>query len=186
MSEFVQGMLIALVPALVVSVVTAYITVRLSIKQFCSQKWWEKKAEAYSQILEHLSYLQFYLGQRFNEAVGLEMLEDKDRKSLSEGYSKAKEAVTKAAAIGAYIVTEDTAIVLESLLHELGKKDSKGDWVGDIDRWYGLVKDCIVKLREYAKADLKVGLRKNHGFGGSSLRRRFLELICKDSMSKKV
>ena len=55
MSEITQGILIALIPALVVSIITAYVTVRLSIRQFYSQRWWDKKAEAYSQILEHLS-----------------------------------------------------------------------------------------------------------------------------------
>ena len=154
MSEFTQGIFTALIPALIVSIITAYVTVKLSIKQFYSQRWWEKKAEAYSHIIEHLSYLQYYFGEWFNEGVGIKKLGEKDTERLSEGYRKARESITKAAAIGAYIISDDTATALVKLLRELEKEDPRGNWVGDIDRCYGSVKECITKIREYAKVDL--------------------------------
>jgi len=58
MSEFIQDISKYLIPALFVSIITAVVTVKLSIKQFYSQRWWEKKAEAYSHIIENLSYLR--------------------------------------------------------------------------------------------------------------------------------
>lgn len=154
MSEFTQGILTALVPALIVSILTAYITVRFSMRQFYSQKWWEKKAEAYSHIIEHLSYLQYCFGEWSGEGIGLKELKDKDREKLSEGYQQAEEAITKAAAIGAYIVSDETAITLAKLLRELERHDSEGYWISDIDRAYDLTGECIAKIREYAKADL--------------------------------
>jgi len=63
MSEFARDIFIYLISALIVSIITAYLTVKFSIKQFYSQKWWEKKAEAYSNIIEKLSYLQYYFGE---------------------------------------------------------------------------------------------------------------------------
>lgn len=63
MDNFLQGFLIALMPAFLVSVITAYITVRLSVKQFSSQRWWEKKAEAYSHIIERSSELLYCSGK---------------------------------------------------------------------------------------------------------------------------
>lgn len=75
-------------PAIIISVVTAitaYITIRCSLKQFFSQRWWEKKVEAYSNIIEHLSYLQYYFGEWFDE----------DEERLSKGYRHARESVKK-------------------------------------------------------------------------------------------
>jgi len=154
MSEFTQGIFTALIPALIVSIITAYVTVKLSMKQFYSERWWEKKAEAYSHIIEHLSYLQYYFGEWFSESLHEKELTDKHKEKLSEGYRQAKESITKAAAIGAYIVSDDTATALTKLLSELEKEDPEGDWVGDIDRYYGSVKECIAKIKEYAKVDL--------------------------------
>ena len=155
MSELTQGIFIALIPALIVSIITSYITVRLSMKQFYSQRWWEKKAEAYSHIIEHLSYLQYYYGEWIDKTSGRERLRDKDNERLlEEGYKHAKEFITKAVAIGAYIVSDDTAATLTKLSRELEKEDPRGDWISDIDKRYGLVKEYIARIREHAKADL--------------------------------
>ncbi len=155
MSEFVQGILTALIPAIIVTIITALLTVKLSIRQFYSQRWWEKKAEAYSHIIEHLSYLQYYFGEWFSEGIGEKNLSNKDKEKLLEDYRRARESITKAAAIGAYIVSDDTATALANLLHELEKKeDPTGNWIKDVDRCYGSVKECIAKIREYAKTDL--------------------------------
>ncbi|MBU4311658.1 MAG: hypothetical protein KJ706_02925 [Candidatus Omnitrophica bacterium] len=143
-----------LVPAIAVSIITAYVTVHLSIKQFYVQRLWEKKLEVYSNIMEHLSYLQYYLGEWFDEGVGEKKLDGEDKKRLSEGYRQARESITKAAAIGVFIVSDDTTTALSKLLRELEKKDPMGNWVGDIDRCYTSVKECIAKIRECAKADL--------------------------------
>jgi len=153
MAEFIQRIIIALIPAIIIFIV-AYKTVKWSLKQFYSEKWWEKKSEAYSHIIEHLSYLQYYFGEWFSEGLDEKKLTDKDKEKLEENYRQARESITKAAATGTFIVSDDTATALEKLSRELEKKDPMGDWVGDIDRCYGLVKECIKKIKEYAKADL--------------------------------
>ncbi len=154
MTEFTQGIFTALIPAIIVSIITAYVTVKLSLKQFYSEKWWEKKAVAYSHIIEHLSYLQYYFGEWFSEGLYEKKLTDKHKEKLSEGYRQARESITKAAAIGTYIVSDDTVTARVKLLRELEKEGPRGNWVGDIDRCYGSVKECITKIREYAKVDL--------------------------------
>lgn len=153
MNEFVQG-IIALIPGVVISVITAYVTVQLSMKQFYSQKWWEKKTEAYSNIIEHLSYLQYYFEEWFANGIHEKELSSCDKERLSKGYSQARESIIKAFAIGAFIVSDKTTAALETLLRELEKEDQKGDWVGDINRCYGSVKECIAKIRKHAEKEL--------------------------------
>ena len=154
MTEFTQGLFTALIPAIIIAIIAPYLTVKLSLKQFYSEKWWEKKAEAYSHIIEHLSYLQYYFGEWFSEGLNEKKLTDKDKEKLEENYRQARESITKAAAVGTFIVSDDTATALVKLLRELEKQDPMGNWVSDIDRYYGLVKECIKKIREYAKVDL--------------------------------
>ena len=82
-------------------------------------------------------------------------MRDKDKEKLSECYEKARESITKAAAIGAYIVSDATVVALTKLLRELEKEDLIGNWVDDINRYHVSVKECIEKIREYAKVDLQ-------------------------------
>ena len=155
MSELTQGILIALVPALVVSIVAAYVTVRLSMRQFYSQRWWEKKAEAYSTIIEHLSYLHYYLGEWERELMGLKTLSEGTKKELSESYRKSRESLIKAAATGSYIISDNAAKSLAELLHVLDIQDP--DWYAEIRRHYNAVEKCIAVIREEAKASLLLG-----------------------------
>jgi len=154
MTEFTQGIFTALIPAIIIVIFAPYMTAKWSLKQFYSEKWWEKKAEAYSHIIEHLSYLQYYFDEWFSDGVHEKELTDKHKEKLSEVYHQAMESITKAAAIGAYIVSDDTATALAKLLCELKNEDPGEDWVENIDRCYGSVKECITKIREYAKVDL--------------------------------
>lgn len=155
MSEFTQGILTALIPALIVSIIAPYITVKLSIKQFYSQKWWEKKAEVYSHIIEQLSYLQYYFGEWYDIYLYQKELNNEEREKLSEGYRKAKESITKAAASGAYIVSDDTGTALEKLVSELDQEDPRAHPLENVEREYNLIKKCIATIRKCAKADLK-------------------------------
>jgi len=154
MSELLQGMLIALLPALAVSIITAYITVRLSLKQFYSQRWWDKKAEAYSLILEHLSYLKYYYSEWIDELqLDITMGED-HQKRLNDGYQQSKESIIKAAAIGEFIVSEATGEAVSKLLSELTNLHFEVDLNQIVEKSYVAVGECIKTVRKEAKEAL--------------------------------
>ena len=152
MNEFTRGLLTALIPGLFISVVAAYCTSIWAIRQFRSQKWWELKAEAYSQIIARLVGLQYCLGQSYDLFVLHKELDARSRQELDEESLQAHKYLTKAAAAGAYIVSDDTAAALEELLRKLDK--THPDVVQQIDMHYGAVKQCVARIREYAKEDL--------------------------------
>jgi len=155
MNELIQGILLALLPALAVSIITAYITVRLSIKQFYSQRWWDKKAEAYSQILEHLSYLRYYYEELSDDLLRADTTLDTDHtKSLNEGYRRSKESITKAAAVGEFIVSETTTKAISKLLSKLYKLYFENDLIKATDDSYEAVNECIKTVRKEAKEAL--------------------------------
>ena len=158
MSELVQGILIALIPALAVAIITSYVTVRLSIRQFYSQRWWDKKAEAYSQIMEHLSYLHYYFEAWYDEIEADITISQERKQELSKGYRQSRESITKAAAIGSYIVSDTTITALRSLLHKFTKSDLEGDLAAVVKNNYEAIIECMPIVREEAKKDLQKGI----------------------------
>src|SRR5690348_7803823 len=117
-----------LVPGLVISIVTAIITVRLSIRQFQSQKWWERKAEAYSQIMEQLTLLEISYGAWYDDAISVNKLGDERQRALSEEHRKAEEQVRRAAAAGSYIVSPKAALALSELVKEFDRHVPGEHW----------------------------------------------------------
>lgn len=54
MNPWYIQLLLTLIPALIVGVATALVTVKLSIRKFYTERWWERRADAYSRIVEAL------------------------------------------------------------------------------------------------------------------------------------
>ena len=52
------GIIRALANSIVQPVVSAISTVRLALRRFRSEKWWERKADSYSRIIEALHQLK--------------------------------------------------------------------------------------------------------------------------------
>jgi hypothetical protein len=156
MNEALQGVLIGFISSLAVSILTTYVTVRLSLKQFYSQRWWERKAEAYSSIIEQLSYLQYYYRKLEGAELGAESLDPDRRKELGKKATEAMEFLEKSAAAGAYAVSKETADAVFTLIQELvivrGVAEGPMDLIGS--SWEALTK-CMAVVREQAKVDLQ-------------------------------
>ncbi len=155
MDKYLYTIITNVIPALFVAIITSIITVRLSIKQFYKQKWWEKKADTYSKIIEELSYMQFYFSEIFDEGINIKKLSEEDRKEFKKKYKKSKQLIFKSYAAGSYIISSNSIKALERLIKELEEEKMNCHFVENYDRWYGATKDCIKTIREEAKKDLK-------------------------------
>jgi len=155
MTEFTRGILVAFIPALLVSIVSAYITARLSTRGFYSQKWWERKAEAYSSIMQSLVHLEYCYENWIADTIFEKELSNDFKKELGVQYRQAMRALDEATSSGAFIISDKAA---HCLAESKDKSRNVPSWETDECRHYEesllLVKGCIAKLRESARADL--------------------------------
>lgn len=152
MNDTIQQILVALVPSIITAILTALLAVRLSIRQFHSQRWWEKKAETYSTILERLSELQFTIGEFWEDVVlgrgiGPSTGPSEEDLRLGKMHQEARVAVSKAAAMGSFIVSSEAAGVLEKLQRELQTEEGFNP-ADDYERWS---KPSITLSQRYAQ-----------------------------------
>lgn len=154
MTTATQAFVTVLIPGLVISIVTAIVTVRLSIRQFQSQKWWERKAEAYSEIMEQLTLLDISYGRLYEDAISMREMRKEERKPLLTEHSIAKDRVRRAAAAGSYIVSGEASLALNELVKEFDKRVPGEHWADEIGRHLQSTRASIAKLRRSAKLDL--------------------------------
>ena len=155
MSEFVKGILIGLIPALVVSVLTSLLTVRLSLRQFYTQRWWERKAEAYSEIMKHLSTFKFFIDElEFSRLT--EEADSQARNNTERGYKEEMAAITKAAACGSYMVSDPASEALSELLAKVYENEWDGDNSAEaLQESSEAVKHCIEVVKSEARKELR-------------------------------
>jgi hypothetical protein len=150
--------ILSIIAAILISAVTSVITVQLALKQFYSQKWWERKADAYSTIIEALYHVQNDLGSTFDDAVGEINLSEDRKKSLEDESRKGYAEIYKAENIGAFVISKDAAECLTRLRKQLDSYEyhASKDWVENVNNDYIAVKNCLEEFRNYAKRDLHV------------------------------
>ncbi|MGD8190197.1 hypothetical protein ACQCN2_09460 [Brevibacillus ginsengisoli] len=151
-------MITTIIPSLIIAIISPFIVIKIALKQFYTQKWWEAKASAYSKIVESLSGMIYVKEQRFDhDVVNLLNLSEETLKRYQEIESKAYEELRKAKAIGSYIISNDAIETLNLLEKGLNLRDANGDWVKDIDEHLGALYKCMEQIRKIASRDLQKG-----------------------------
>jgi hypothetical protein len=147
--------LLNLVTGLALAVATSILTVRLSLRRFHAERWWEHKVDAYTRILYALSDLIHYAELLSQEELGAKFAEG-HRKRLEEKHTEAYHELRRATTVGSYIVSDEVATNLD----DLEKRRASIDWDGP--PWEGYDESAksyavaISEIRAAAKTDLKV------------------------------
>ncbi|MGO8763256.1 MAG: hypothetical protein ACLQUS_14825 [Desulfobaccales bacterium] len=168
-----MDIIISFIISVVSAVVSARVTLHYALKRFYFEKWWERKAEAYTSILEALHHLKNHIDHELEFNKIHPSLYEKGQKVLNELTEKMKDAIDeirKQADIGAFVISEEAVNALHTLLTELEESvsklkipaiteviNSKQILREHFDLKLSAVNKCLEFMRYTAKNDLKGG-----------------------------
>ncbi len=144
----------ALVVTNFLTAVTTVFGVWLAFGRFRKERWWDRKAEAYSRIVEALYYASAYYSARSHEDMTGNELSEEWKKKLSDDYDQAIGELRKATGMGAYIISNAVADVLKNLemRPRLSPRDTAWFEIYEADR--EAHQKALDEIRILAKADL--------------------------------
>lgn len=143
-------------PALVLAYFTARFTVKTALRQFHAEKWWERKADAYSRIVESLQAMMEYWSAKADEEITRQEIREDRAKKLSDSYDHAHHELSKATAVGAYIISEEVAGALAKLKERPHLSLEEEPWVEICMSEHDAHKKALTEIRRLAKIDLGV------------------------------
>ena len=146
---------LAIYTAIAISVVSSWITVKLSTQQFRTQRWWERKVEAYEKIVETLHNLKMFSEQHLKaDYRGIDLPEEKDAE-LRKRSRLAHDEIEKVIDTGAFLLSDNAMARLRQYRKEAARATETTNWTeyleADLDATYKCLNDMI----EIAKSDLK-------------------------------
>jgi hypothetical protein len=154
-------LLVALVPGLLIAILASIITVRLSLRRFYSERWWERKAQAYTELIDGLYRIKLnaekFLDHRESgRSIARERAEETARMSR-----QGREAIDRATAVGAFVISKEAVGHLAQFRAECQITDRQWQKDDDLDQLalgdMRAAEKCLNALRETAKRDLSVG-----------------------------
>lgn len=138
---------------------TSFLTVQLSLRRFYSERWWERKADAYTDIIEALHAKLEFLDSYFSVMYDGERLSETDVVRLRAANKEADQKINKLIRIGTFVISKEVATLLE--YYQAAQAKLKREvYEADESAWFAheqkLIDRCLAKVRDAAMRDLKV------------------------------
>lgn len=159
-SEFIAaaaallGVLLGAVPAYLV----AHAQHRMALERLYADKWWDKKDQAYAEIVSSLTSLMYSLERRLDAQVR-HVTSEEYLGPIREEHKRAKQRVQMAAIRGSYAVSQRTADALSRLIKELEETEQQNTTRFEVlDEHWAASKACLKIVRAEAESDLRTSV----------------------------
>jgi hypothetical protein len=154
--EMTAEQLISFLGALGVGVVTAVVSVRLALRRFRSERWWERKTDAYSALFLGLFNVQRSLLHEVRRVEeGFKPSEEYSRELHDRARAGYLE-IRQAAVLGTFFFSDDTAARLDLLVDQLDDPGYNLDLYEQVSADLAAVSSALTDLKSLAKRDLAV------------------------------
>jgi hypothetical protein len=147
---------VSILVAFLISILTSWATVYFALKQFYSERWWDRKNEAYTNIINALSDLVSSYEAYYDEGLGVTKLSDERRQEINELSKKGHATLKRATNIGAFVISKNAELALKKYWREPEEKHDPNDWFWVIEHDYEKAEIALKELVECARKDLRV------------------------------
>ncbi|MBT3320724.1 MAG: hypothetical protein HN392_00385 [Anaerolineae bacterium] len=147
--------LVSILTGILIAGATSWITVQLSLRQFRSQKWWEKKVDAYTRILNALHQLKKSSNEHLEAEYRGRTVGEERAEELKELSKKSREELKSAMDIGAFLLSDKAVKVLDEYESQIDNLDQIESWFEYIDYLNAINQKTLKKIIPIARKDLK-------------------------------
>jgi len=145
-----------IIPSIIIAAFTSYLTVCLAINRFYKEKWWEKKMEAYSSLLETLHHMKNYAAEHWEDTTNPEYLNEEKRKELENEWKKYSREFKKTMDLASFLLSKQSLNILEEYKKRKTEAKNSPTVFEHIDKDLAALSDCLEKLIRAAKCDLRI------------------------------
>ena len=148
--------IIELVKLGIVGLIAGLFALYRAKQEFISQRWWERKADTYTRIIEALWQILDYYKQRCEEVENYREISDERKKEILKQWHQGQREIKKVTEIGAFLVSDETIAALKKLWKKSEPAPDPDDWFGQLENDYIATEACIATVIKSAKKDLQV------------------------------
>jgi hypothetical protein len=156
MPEWTHDILKTILPGIIIAIFTSILTVRLAIRRFHEEKWWEKKQEMYSSLLETLHHLKNYAAEHYEDQINPDHITNEKREELMKDWKKFSREFAKLRDLASFHLSNNAVAILDEYEKKKAEVRKSNNIFDLIDGDLAAVSECLEELKKAAKRDLKV------------------------------
>ena len=146
---------LAIFTGIVIAAVSSWITVQLSLKRFRSERWWERKAQAYEKIIGALHDSKAFADKHLKAEYGGRKIAEEMDKELRARSKVAHEEIEKAIDIGSFLLSDEALSRLKQYQKDMEKASGTQMWFEYLEEDLAATSNCLKDLIQIAKKDLR-------------------------------
>jgi hypothetical protein len=140
----------------VIAILGAFLAAHLSTLRFRTEKWWERKASAYSELVEALHHMKWYPSEHIDAAIENRELPDEDKADYWKQYKDARRNVWKIADSASFLVSPKVNKAIVEMERELGEARTAEWWFEHAEQQYAAIQKCLDQVKGLARQELGV------------------------------
>ena len=143
-----------LVGGIPVALLTAWLTVKFALRRFQSEKWFERRVDAYTKVIEALHFMKHCTERQLRAAERGVDLPKETEEELVNAYRKGLSDLRRLTDMGALLFSPRAVAVLDTLNNELKAATEEQSWWEHLDAEGAAISKALFELRPIAKSDL--------------------------------
>ena len=141
---------------LITTVLAAFFTARWAVRRAFQERWWARKEETYSEIIEALHDLLRYSSFEADNYLNRYRGDHPKEKEFADRYSEAYWKVQKMTDIGPFVISEKAAEILQKLRERPKLDIENNDPLEVREQEAAYYREALEGIRRCARQDLKV------------------------------
>jgi hypothetical protein len=137
-----------------VAVLTSWLTVRFSLGRFRSEKWFERRLDSYTKVIEALHFMNHCTETEMRAEVEGYEIDEKAKAELLASYAKGRSELRRLTDMGALIFSPEAVALLDTINSELLAASNAQSYWEHLDAEGAAIAKCLSALRPIAKRDL--------------------------------
>ncbi len=141
--------------AILISLFSAWVTVKLSQRKFRAERLWDRKVVAYERVIEAFHKSKKFSSEHLDaEYLNREVSEDR-KNELRKLADEAREEILRTADIGSFTLSTHALTLLSQYQQESANEEGIYSWQDHLEHDYGVTEKYLKLFIEEAKQDLE-------------------------------
>lgn len=142
-----------------ISIGAAFLAAWLANKRFRNEKWWEKKADAYTSLIGALHNMKWPSSEHFDAEIEHRKLNEEYSEQLWIEFNEARRNTWRIAETSSFIISQDVLIAIQEMECKLSKTRNYRSWFEHSDDQWKAIDDCINAIKYIGKKELKISVK---------------------------
>lgn len=144
----------SLITGLVIAGATSWATVQLALRRFYRERWWERRMDAYTKVIEALHNMKRDLTVNYRALTESHTLAKEFEERFAKRHSDAFDDIARLADVGVLLFSPQAVALLNTMLKETAEAGEIGDYFSYLDGSLPAVEKCLEQFREITRRDL--------------------------------